>query len=324
MKNKILVIGGAGYIGSHIVADLCDSGCYNVIVFDDLSTGYKSNIHSDAEFIEGNILDVDALNMAFSNDIKSVFHFAALKAAGESMVNPSAFSKINICGSINILDAASKHNVENVIFSSSAAVYGHPNYLPVDEGHKTKPTNYYGSTKLIIEDIIKWYAQIHGFNYALLRYFNAAGYDINGRIKNKEKGSTNLLPIIMEVLAGERKHLDVYGDDYDTQDGTCIRDYIHVNDLSDAHIKSLGYIDSNKKNFLANLATGKGYSVKEVIKVAEQVIGKSVKHKFVDRRIGDSAELIAKTKDAFDLLNWTPKHSDISTIIKSMWEVYKR
>ena len=322
-ENYILVIGGAGYIGSHIVADLCDSG-NNVIVFDNLSTGYKSNIHCNAEFIEGDILDKVAVDNALSQGIKTIFHFAALKAAGDSMIVPSKFSDINISGSVNLLNAIAKFGIKNIIFSSSAAVYGYPQYLPVDEGHRTLPINYYGFTKLIIEQMIKWYAKIYGFNYSLLRYFNAAGYDIHGRIINKEKGSTNLLPIIMEVLIGERDCLSVFGNDYKTKDGTCIRDYIHVNDLSDAHIMSLDYMAEKRKDLLVNLATGEGYSVKDVVKIAEKVSGKTINCKFVDRRAGDPEELIAKTTNAYDLLNWIPKHSDLSTIIRSMWEVYRR
>ena len=321
MNNTILVIGGAGYIGSHIVADLCDAG-NDVVVFDNLSTGYKSNIHDRAQFIEGDILDTESLDLVFSKGIYSIFHFAALKAAGESMVKPNIFSDINITGSINILNKAAEYNVKNIIFSSSAAVYGYPKYLPIDEKHETNPINYYGFTKLVIEGIIKWYSEINGFNYALLRYFNAAGYDIGGRINNKEKNTANLLPIIMEVAAGERDYLNIYGNDYATQDGTCIRDYIHVNDLSDAHIKSLHYINSNNKNLLANLATGKGYSVNEVLRITESVIGDNIKHKYVDRRPGDPEELIAKTTNAYKLLGWEPSYSSINTIIDSMWKVY--
>ncbi len=322
MNNTILVIGGAGYIGSHIVADLCDAG-NDVVVFDNLSTGYKSNIHNKAQFIEGDILDAESLDLVFSKGISSVFHFAALKAAGESMIKPNNFSDINITGSINILNKVAEYNVRNIIFSSSAAVYGYPKYLPIDEKHETNPINYYGFTKLVIEGIIKWYSEINGFNYALLRYFNAAGYDIHGRIDNKEKNAANLLPIVMEVASGVRDCLNIYGNDYETQDGTCIRDYIHVNDLSDAHIKSLNYIDKGNNNLLVNLATGNGYSVNDVLSMAERVTEVAISHKYVDRRPGDPAELIAKTSDAYDLLGWMPSYSSIDTILDSMWRIYK-
>tara|TARA_Y100001970_G_C14075290_1_gene771659 strand:- start:168 stop:1142 length:975 start_codon:yes stop_codon:yes gene_type:complete len=322
-KKKTLVFGGAGYIGSHIVADLCDLG-KDVIVYDNLLTGFKDNIHSNALFVEGDILDRDQVNEVCSLGIDSIFHFAALKAAGQSMVYPSPFSDVNISGSINILNAAVKHSVKNIIFSSSALVYGHPRYSPIDEDHIVSPVNFYGFTKSTIEEIIKWYAKIFDINYAILRYFNAAGYDIKGRISKIEKNTANLLPVIMEVAIGSRDCLDIFGNDWDTKDGTCIRDYIHVNDLSNAHIKSLSSLEIDKQNIVLNLATGIGYSVKEVLLASEDVLGMNINHRYVERRLGDPKELVAKTINAYNLLNWSPEYSDISTIIKSMWEVYKK
>jgi UDP-glucose 4-epimerase len=214
-----------------------------------------------------------------------------------------------------------KRDVKTFVFSSTAAVYGYPKYLPIDEDHPLKPINYYGFTKLVIEQKLEWYRQLKGLKYATLRYFNAAGYDVLGRIHGLEKNPQNLLPIVMEVSNGQRDSMDVYGDDYDTSDGTGVRDYIHVNDLAEAHVKALDYLQNND-SLTVNLATGEGYSVKDVIAEARNVTGKEIAHSIVGRRPGDPAELIATSKQANELLNWTPKYSDLNTILKSMWNVY--
>lgn len=316
--NKILVTGGAGYIGSHVVADLLALG-HEIIVFDNLSSGFVSNIPKGVTFVNGDILNQTDLRKVIHNNIDVVMHFAALKAAGESMNEPGQYAINNIFGSINILNAMVEANVKNIIFSSSAAVYGYPQYLPVDEIHPTNPINYYGYTKLAIEENLKWYSELKGINFAALRYFNAAGYDVKGRITQLEKNPANLLPIVMEVASGLRNKLLVYGNDYDTHDGTGIRDYIHVNDLSSAHIKAMDYIGNTNTSITINLATGEGYSVLDVVNEAEKITGREIKYKIVDRRPGDPDKLIAKSTIANDLLNWQPIYSTISNILKTMF-----
>jgi UDP-glucose 4-epimerase len=217
-----------------------------------------------------------------------------------------------------------ENSISNFIFSSTAAVYGMPEYLPVDENHPIKPINFYGYTKLEIENLLHWYSSLKGIRFGALRYFNAAGYDINGRIKGIEKNPANLLPIVMETAIGKRESMDIYGDDYNTPDGTGIRDYIHVTDLATAHVQALNYIVENKENLTLNLATGNGYSVLEVIENTQQIIGKNISYNIIDRRSGDPAELIAISKLAKNYLNWECKYSDIKTILQSMWDIYSQ
>ena len=320
---KILVTGGAGYIGSHVVADLLERG-HDITVFDNLSSGFLSNIPENVKFVKGDILNQDDLRNVFTEQFDVVMHFAALKAAGESMTDPGKYAVNNIFGSINILNAMVEAEVKNIIFSSSAAVYGYPKYLPVDENHPTNPINYYGYTKLAIEENLKWYSELKGINFAALRYFNAAGYDGQGRVTQLENNPANLLPIVMEVAIEQRDRIMVFGDDYKTNDGTGIRDYIHVNDLASAHIKAIDYLITQKENLIVNLATGIGYSVLDVIKEAKNVTGRSISYKMVERRAGDPDELVAKSSIANNLLNWQPKHSSLENILETMWKIYKR
>ena len=317
---KVLVTGGAGYIGSHVVLDLIDAG-HDVVILDDMSLGCVENIHDKAEFVEGSTLDEAMLDEVLAKNMDAVVHLAAFKAAGESMTNPEKYSRNNLNGTTNVLNAMMKHNVMTFVFSSTAAVYGYPEYLPVDEAHPLKPINYYGYTKLAIEDMLKWYGELKGLKFAALRYFNAAGYDVNGKLYGLEQNPQNLLPIVMEVASGVRKSMDIFGDDYETSDGTGIRDYIHVNDLASAHVSALEYLQEND-SLTVNLATGEGYSVMDVIKEAETISGHAINYNIVDRRPGDPAELIATSKQANKLLNWAPKYSDLNTILKSMWNVY--
>lgn len=321
MKSNILIIGGAGYIGSHIVHHLVELG-HNTIVFDNLSTGLKQNLHPDSKFVQGDILSEKDLQSIFKEKIDVVFHFAALKAAGDSMFHPTKFAQGNISGSINILKAMVDNKVDKIIFSSSAAVYGEPQYLPIDEEHPKDPTNYYGYTKLAIEENLRWFNKLKNIKYASLRYFNATGYDVRGRVTGQEKDTTNLSPLVMEVAAGMREKLLVFGDDYNTEDGTCIRDYIHVNDLSDAHIKAMNYLIDKNESLTVNLGTNKGSSVFQVIGAAQNAIGKNIKYEVVGRRAGDPANLVASYARAKELLNWEAKYSDLSTIFESMKKVY--
>ena len=318
---RILVTGGAGYIGSHVVKKLCELD-NEVTIFDNLSTGLKENINPKAEFIKGDITNPEDLKQAFSKNYNSVFHFAALKASNESMTNPEKYAKTNISGTINLLSKCSTNNVKNFVFSSSAAVYGTPNYLPIDEKHKLNPENFYGYTKLEIEQTLNWFSKLRNINYASLRYFNAAGYDLDGDIKGKESNPQNLLPIVMEVADGTRKKMCVYGDNYETKDGSCIRDYIHVSDLADAHILAMDYINKGK-NLTVNLGSDKGYSVFEVLKEAEKVTEQKINFDVVGRRSGDPAIVYASSKLAEELIGWKAKYSDLRTILMTMWKVYK-
>jgi UDP-glucose 4-epimerase len=322
-NKRILVTGGAGYIGSHLVQLLCDQG-YQVFIFDNFSLGLRENIDPRSEVIEGDILNTVDLKKAFAKNIDVVFHFAAWKAAGESMINPGKYAVNNIYGTINLLNAMIKSGVNNFIFSSSAAVYGSPQYLPIDEKHPVNPENYYGYTKLAIEENLKWYSKLTGIKYAALRYFNATGYDINGKIKGKEKNPANLSPVVMETAAGIRKKMQVYGNDYKTADGTCIRDYIHVNDLASAHVLAMKYIIEKEENLLVNLGTGIGHSVLEVIGKAEEVIGKKIPYDITEKRPGDPPELVASCDLAKKLLNWEAQYSDLETIFKTMSAVYMK
>ncbi len=322
--NSILVTGGAGYIGSHVVLELLDQG-HQVTVFDNLSTGSLKNIPVGATFIRGDILNETSLQSAFeSTNFDVVFHFAALKAAGDSMTDPGSFAKQNISGSINVLNALVNNGVKNIIFSSSAAVYGYPKYNPINENHPTVPINFYGFTKLEIERIFAWYSQLKGIRFAALRYFNAAGYDPKERITELERNCANLLPIVMETAVGLRDKVLVFGNDYDTPDGTGIRDYIHVTDLATAHIKAMNYLISENKDLKVNLGTGKGYSVIDVINLAKSITKKNIPYEITAHRPGDPAELLAKSLYTEDLLDWKPKYSKLETILKTMWDVYSK
>ena len=317
---KILVTGGAGYIGSHVVLDLLEAD-HDVIILDDLSLGVELNIHSDAQFIFGSTLDNEALKVCFRDQVDAVIHLAGFKAAGESMTDPEKYSKNNISGTINLLNAMTDHGVHTFVFSSSAAVYGYPEYLPIDEDHPTDPINYYGFTKLVIESFLEWYGKLRGLKYVSLRCFNAAGYDPKGRILGLEQNPANLVPIVMEVAAGGRDKMEVFGDDYDTPDGTGVRDYIHVSDLASAHVKALDYLQSGD-SIMVNLATGEGYSVLDVIEKAREITGHPIPYEITVRREGDPAKLIATSESAGELLDWEPKLSDLESLLKTTWRVY--
>jgi UDP-glucose 4-epimerase len=320
---NVLIIGGAGYIGSHVSRELLDQG-YRVTVFDNLSAGLRENLFREAGFIYGDIMDYQALRRAMTDgNFEALIHLAAFKAAGESMTAPEKYSLNNISGTLNILNAASETGIKNIVFSSSAAVYGEPKYIPIDEKHPANPENYYGFTKLEIERFLGWYGKLRGIHSASLRYFNAAGYDVKGRIRGKELTPANLVPVIMEVAAGIRKEIQVYGNDYDTPDGTCIRDYIHVSDLARAHVKALNYIRQNGQSLIVNLGTGKGVSVLEMIGAARRITGRDIPVTITGRRAGDPVKLTASSDLAFTTMNWKAEYSDIDTIIRTSWEVYQ-
>lgn len=320
---KVLVIGGAGYIGSHVVKALMQDG-HTVTVFDNLSSGLRENLFKENSFIYGNILIQSDLEFAFEKGFDAFIHLAAFKAAGESMITPEKYSVNNITGTINIMNAALKYNCKYMVFSSSAAVFGEPKYLPIDESHPKDPENYYGFTKLKIEEIMAWYDKIKNLKFAALRYFNAAGYDVAGFPSGLEQNPANLLPVIMETACGMREKMKVFGTDYDTRDGTCIRDYVHVNDLADAHVKALNYIVKNNESLTVNLGSETGVTVKEMLEEARKITGKEIPADFVERRPGDPACLYATSAFAREKLNWTPKYSDVHTLLESTWNAYQK
>ena len=319
---KLLIIGGAGYIGSHVVKDLLKAG-HEITVFDNFSSGLRQNLFPENEFVHGDILHYPSLLKVMEAGFDAVFHFAASKAAGESMFVPEKYSFNNITGTLNILNAMCEVGIKHFVFSSSAATYGSPEYLPLDESHPTNPDNYYGFTKLEIERFLAWYDQLKDIKFAALRYFNAAGYDVEGIVKGLEQNPANLLPVIMEAACGKRKKLVVFGDDYDTPDGTCIRDYIHVNDLATGHLHALDYITRTRKSLIVNLATGVGHSVFEVYHKAKECTGVDIPMEIGPRRAGDPAELYAIAARAKELLGFEPQYSDLDTLVSSMWNVYK-
>ena len=317
---NILVTGGAGYIGSHVVMHLCEAG-HDVMVIDDLSLGDKKAVDSKAMFIQGSILNKEDLNRCL-NDIETVIHLAAFKSAGESMKNPQKYSENNILGTLTLLQWMIENSINNIIFSSTAAVYGYPEYLPLDEKHPLNPINFYGFTKLTIENMLGWYHKLLGMNYVILRYFNAAGYDKSERITSREKNPANLIPAIMEVASGDRDKIDVFGDNYDTPDGTGMRDYIHVSDLAKAHVDSLDLIQANQSEII-NLGSEEQYSVMDVIRLAEKISGKNIPHKIVHRRQGDPATIYASSEYARKVLNWSASLSSLENIIETTWRIYK-
>ena len=319
---KALIIGGAGYIGSHVARHFLDNG-HKVTVFDNLSTGQMVNIFPDEDFIKGDILNPADLDSAMAGGYDLIIHLAAFKAAGESMEKPEKYSVNNITGTINILNSAVKAGIQNIVFSSSAAVYGEPAYLPIDEDHPKDPANYYGFTKLAIEDFLAWYDKLKGLKFAALRYFNAAGYDAEGRIKGLEKNPANLLPIIMEAAAGIRAKLSIFGNDYPTPDGTCIRDYIHVTDLATGHLAAAEYLMKTRKSLTVNLGTGNGISVKEMADKARAITGVNFPVEYAPRRPGDPANLVASSGRALELLGWKAVHSSVENLISTSWNMYK-
>ncbi|MGJ4732199.1 UDP-glucose 4-epimerase GalE [Leptospira levettii] len=319
---RVLVTGGAGYIGSHIVLELMELG-HEIIIVDDMQKGNEANLFPENEFIKGEIQDPEILKKAFSKKVDAVFHFAAWKAAGESMTDPLKYTMNNLNGTFTLLNAMIEYGCQYFVFSSSAAVYGAPKYLPIDENHPLQPENYYGYTKLCIEENLEWFDKLKGLKSARLRYFNAAGYDPKGRIKGIEKTPANLLPIIMEAASGIRNGFEIYGNDYDTEDGTCVRDYIHVSDLAKAHVLALNYIMDKNESITVNLGSEAGYSVKEMADLSEKVVGKEIPHKTGPRRLGDPAKLLASSQKAREILNWTPIYSDAETLLSSMWNLYK-
>ncbi|MCH4886817.1 UDP-glucose 4-epimerase GalE [Acidaminobacter sp. JC074] len=321
---SILVTGGAGYIGSHAVKGLLDKG-YEVVIVDNLETGFESALDSRAKFYKGDIRDNAFLNDMFSKeDVKGVIHFAANSLVGESMTNPLKYFDNNVHGTRVLLSAMLKYDVKHIVFSSTAATYGEPVRIPIDESHPTSPINPYGEAKLMMEKVIDWTSKAHDLTYVSLRYFNVAGAHPSGEIGESHDPETHLIPIILQVPNGQREKLSVFGNDYDTKDGTCIRDYIHIEDLVEAHVLALEYLLAGKKSDIFNLGSGDGYSIYEMIEAAKEATGQEIAYEIADRRPGDPAVLIASNNKAKDVLNWSPKHTDVKDIIKSAWHFHKK
>jgi UDP-glucose 4-epimerase len=323
MSKKVLVIGGAGYIGSHVVKALLENG-FAVTVYDNLSTGQECNLFDKAEFVRGDIADEALLHKVMSAGFDAVVHLAAKKAVGESMEHPQIYAKNNINGAVNIFNAMIDCGVKNIVFSSTAAVYGTPQYLPLDEKHPINPLNFYGFTKIEIERVMEWLSRLKDFHYMALRYFNAVGYAADGSIRGKEQNSQNLLPIVMDVITGRREKLLVFGNDYNTPDGTCLRDYIHVEDLARAHVAAIKHLLQAPQSYSVNLSTGKGTSVLEMIAATERVTGRKVNYEFAPRRAGDPDVVVANNDKAKEILGWSPRYTDIDEIIKTTWNLEEK
>jgi UDP-glucose 4-epimerase len=314
----ILVTGGAGYIGSHTVKALLLEG-RDVVVFDSLELGHRDAVLG-GELVEGNLLDRDAVDAVFNKyPIDAVIHFAAYASVGDSMVSPDKYFTNNIEGGLNLVNAMREHGVGRIIFSSSAATYGEPMGVPIDESHPQNPTNPYGETKLMFEKILKWYDVAYGIKSVSLRYFNAAGADPEGKIGEDHTPEGHLIPIILQTLLGQRENVKVFGCDWDTPDGTCVRDYIHVTDLADAHLRALAALERGAETGAYNLGNGDGQSVKQMIDAAEEVTGKKVPWVAAPRRPGDPAKLVASSKKLKNELGWQPKYPDVRTIIEHAW-----
>ena len=256
--------------------------------------------------------------------IDGVVHLAAFKHVGLSMERPEDFAVNNLSGTINVLGAMLEHDVRRIVFSSSASVFGEPNYLPLDEDHGTNPESFYGFTKLEMERLMEWYDRLRGVRYASLRYFNAAGYDVAGRVTGIEQITTNLIPVLMEVAVGKRSKVQIFGTDYDTRDGSCIRDFIHVNDLATAHVSAMDYMAEHDQSHVFNLGTALGTSVLEVLELTREITGKEIPAEMTDRRPGDPSNLYAESEKIQQVLSWKAKHSDLKTIIETTWKVYQK
>jgi len=315
----ILVCGGAGYIGSHAVHALIEKG-EQVVIVDNLQTGHRGALNPKAKFYEGDIRDASVLDKIFiENKVEAVIHFAANSLVGESMEKPLLYFNNNVYGMQVLLEAMVRHGVDKIVFSSTAAVYGEPKRVPIHEDDETCPTNTYGETKLTMEKMMKWVSRANGVRYVSLRYFNAAGALPDGSIGEDHATETHLIPLILQVPTGRRDHITVFGDDYPTPDGTCLRDYIHVVDLADAHVLALEYLRKGGASDIFNLGNGQGFSVKEMIAAAEKATGRSIKVEIGARRAGDPAQLIASSEKARSVLGWKPQFTDVEQVIGTAW-----
>lgn len=319
---SVLVCGGAGYIGSHMVAELLENG-EDVVVLDNFQKGHRDAVLS-SKLYEGDLRDRKILDKVFKeNQIEEVIDFAADSLVGESVVEPLKYFNNNVGGTISLLEAMRDYGVKRIVFSSTAATYGEPENIPILEKDKTFPTNPYGESKLAVEKILKWCDNAYGIKHTVLRYFNAAGAHRDGKIGEDHRPESHLIPIILQVALGKREKIMIFGDDYNTEDGTCVRDYIHVTDLANAHLLALKKLREGGNSRICNLGNGKGFSVKEVIEVTKKVTGVDIKAEIAPRREGDPAILIASSNKAIEELGWKPKYDSLETIIDTAWKWHK-
>ena len=318
----ILVCGGAGYIGSHMVAELLEKG-KEVVILDNFEKGHRDALLG-GKLYEGDLRDRTILDKIFTeNHIEAVIDFAAYSLVGESMTEPLKYFNNNVYGTISLLEAMRDYNVKYIVFSSTAATYGEPDNIPILETDKNLPTNAYGESKLLVEKILKWCDECYGIKFTALRYFNAAGAHINGKIGEDHAPETHLIPLILQVALGKRDKIMMFGDDYNTKDGTCVRDYIHVSDLASAHSLALDRLMKGGESRIYNLGNGTGFTVKEVVDVARKVTNHPIPAEVAPRRAGDPAVLIASSDKAISELNWKPKFNSLETIIETAWNWHK-
>ena len=317
---KILVTGGAGFIGGVTVRELLKAG-YEVVIFDNLSCGHRQTVPKNVRLIVGDLRKKDEILSALKKGkFDAVLHFAAFTIVSESMGNPSKYFENNILASFNLLDAMAETKVKRFVFSSSAAVYGEPSEIPVPEDARLAPSNAYGESKLIVEQYVKWYDRAYGIKYASLRYFNAAGADLENDLGEDRTVETHLIPLVLLAASGKNKSVSVFGTDYPTRDGTCIRDYIHVKDLASAHVLALGRLfKDGTQSSIYNLGSEQGFTVKEIVSAAEKVTGMKVNAVLSPRRAGDPPALIASSKKIFSELGWKAKYSEVEQIISDTW-----
>ncbi|SDO00958.1 UDP-glucose 4-epimerase [Paenibacillus sp. yr247] len=314
----ILVTGGAGYIGSHAVAELLAKG-EEVVIVDNLQQGHRNAVLG-GKLYEGDLRDGKFMDTVFTeNSIDAIIHFAANSLVGESMTNPAKYYHNNVYGTLCLLEKMNLYGVKKIVFSSTAATYGEPENIPILESDRTLPTNTYGETKLAMEKMMKWFDTAHGIKYVSLRYFNAAGAHAGGKIGEDHSPETHLIPIILQVALGQRAHISIFGEDYATEDGTCVRDYIHVSDLASAHVLAVEKLRGGAESNIYNLGNGTGFSVKEVIDIARQVTGHAIPAVIEPRRAGDPATLIASSERARAELGWKPTRDSLESIIESAW-----
>ncbi len=315
----VLVTGGAGYIGSHTVVELLEKN-EEVVVLDNLKKGHKQAVLG-GKFYHGDLRDDQFLDKVFKeNDIEAVVHFAAYSLVGESVINPADYYNNNVVSTLRLLTKMKDSGVKKIVFSSTAATYGEPESIPIQEDDKTAPTNPYGETKLAVEKALRWFDSAYDMKYVSLRYFNAAGAHTSGKIGEDHNPETHLIPIIMQVATGRRDKVQVFGDDYNTPDGTCIRDYIHVTDLANAHIAALERLRAGEESGIYNLGNGKGFSVKEVLTTVEEVVGRKINYEIAPRRPGDPAMLVASSEKIMKELRWNPKFNKLETIVETAWK----
>ena len=322
-KPYILVVGGAGYIGSHMVKDLLDAG-YPVVTLDNLSRGHRSLLPG-GDFVEGDMGDLEVIDGVFKQyPVKAVMHFAAHSQVGESVQHPMMYYRNNVANTITLLEAMQRADVRHFIFSSSAAVYGEPEKTPINEQHPCQPTNPYGMTKLMVEHVLRDVSTVTDLSYCSLRYFNAAGADISGDIGERHEPETHLIPLVLQVATGERESIKIFGDDYPTPDGTCLRDYIHVSDLTQAHLLALESLMEGGNSATYNLGNSTGYSVRQIIDSARQITGHAIPAVMAERRAGDPAILIADSTRIREQLGWQPRFEKIDDIIDTAWTWHQK